>query len=73
MQHDHYLYGTPKRLVGESNPAAMMTSCMETVPGSGGGVGDDEALRRDEEIESGRVTPMSHEEFVRGVGQGRRR
>ncbi|MBL9140096.1 MAG: hypothetical protein JNK85_29765 [Verrucomicrobiales bacterium] len=46
---------------------------METLPAPGSDLGDDEALRRDEEIESGKVTPISHEEFVRRVGESRGR
>jgi len=59
--------------LGEGDRAALILSLMETLPAPGSDVGDDEALWRDEEIESGKVTPMSHEEFVRGVGEGRRR
>lgn len=37
-----------------------------------GGVSDEEALRRDAEMESGEVEPMMHEEFVRKVMEGRK-
>lgn len=59
--------------LGESDRAALILSLMETLPAPGSDVGDDEALRRDEEIESGKVTPISHEEFVRRIGESRGR
>ncbi len=36
-------------------------------------VSDDEVLRRDEEMERGQVEPMTHEEFVRKVMEGRKK
>jgi hypothetical protein len=59
--------------LSESDRAALILSLMETLPAPGSDVGDDEALRRDEEMKSGRVSPIDHKEFVRRVGQGRRR
>lgn len=59
--------------LGESERAALILSLMETLPAPGSDIGDDEALRRDQELESGRVLPIDHKDFVRGVGQGRRR
>jgi hypothetical protein len=59
--------------LGESDRAALLLSLMETLPAPGSDVGDEEALRRDEEIESGKVTPISHEEFVRRIGESRGR
>lgn len=59
--------------LGESDRAALILSLMETLPAPGSDVGDDEALRRDEEMESGKVAPISHEEFVRRVGESRDR
>ncbi|MCC7187039.1 MAG: hypothetical protein IT185_12400 [Acidobacteria bacterium] len=59
--------------LGESDRAALILTLMETLPAPGSDVDNDEALRRDEEMGSGRVTPSDHEDFVRGVGQGRRR
>ena len=59
--------------LGESDRAALLLSLMETLPAPGSDVGDDEALRRDEDMESGKVSPISHEEFVRRVGASRAR
>jgi hypothetical protein len=59
--------------LGESDRAALILSLMQTLRAPGCDVGDDEALRRDEEIESGRVTAISHEEFVRRIGESRGR
>lgn len=59
--------------LGESDRAALILSLLETLPAPGSDVGDDEALRREEEMESGKVTPISHEEFVRRIGESRGR
>lgn len=59
--------------LGESDRAALILSLMETLPAPGSDVGDEEALRRDEEMGSGKVVPISHEEFVRRVGESRDR
>lgn len=60
-------------VLGESDRAALLLSLMETLPAPGSAVRDDEALRRDEEMESGRVLPIDHEDFIRDVGLSRRR
>jgi len=57
----------------ESDRAALILSLMETLPAPGSDVGDVEAFRRDEDMESGKVVPISHEEFVRRVGESRGR
>jgi hypothetical protein len=36
------------------------------------GISDDEVIRRDAEIEEGRVRPLSHVEFIRRVEETRR-
>jgi hypothetical protein len=59
--------------LGGSDRAALPLSLMETLPAPGSDVGDDETLRRDEELASGRVLPIDHEDFIRGVGVRRRR
>jgi hypothetical protein len=35
------------------------------------GADDEELMRRDAEMDSGEVTPLSHEEFLSQVGRGR--
>jgi len=59
--------------LGERDRAVLILSLMETLPAPGSDVGDDEALRRDEELESGRVLPIDPEVFIRDVGLSRRR
>jgi len=40
---------------------------MRTLSAPAADIADEEVCRRDEELESGKVEPMMHEEFVRRV------
>jgi hypothetical protein len=51
----------------ESARAGLVCRLLQTLPPSAFEVSDEEVLQRDLELESGRVEPLSHEEFVRRV------
>ena len=51
--------------------AALVLSLIDTLAVPGTDIPDVEALRRDAEMQSGGVLPLSHDEFVRRVQQGR--
>jgi len=53
--------------------ASLVAKLLNTLPLPGTEVSDDEIEQRERDLESGRVTAISHEEFVRQVGQERRR
>ena len=55
----------------EPERAELVISLMDTFTAPETGVPDEEALRRDAELENGTVAPMLHEEFVRRVEDGR--
>jgi putative addiction module component (TIGR02574 family) len=59
--------------LSEAERAALVLSLMDTLAAPGADIGDDEVLRRDAELESGKVAPMTHEEFVQSVQKSRRR
>jgi hypothetical protein len=52
---------------------ALAALLLETLPPPGMDISDEEVDRREVDLESGRVTAISHEEFVRGVPQERGR
>ncbi len=52
---------------------ALVLKVLDTLPLDTADVSDEEALRRDEELEQGTVTPLAHDEFVRRVRQARGR
>ena len=58
--------------LSEPERAALVLSLMDTLSAPGMEMTDEEVLRRDAELESGAVTPMTHEEFVQRVQEGRR-
>ena len=49
--------------------AAVLLNLFDSIPDNSASADDilDEAMRRDEEIESGLVKEMSHEEFIAGL------
>ena len=61
---------TEARALSERERAQLVLSLMDTLTADFD-VSDEEALRRDEEMESGAVEPMLHEEFVRRVERER--
>lgn len=58
--------------LGEGDRAALVLALMGTLPAPGSDLDDQEALRRDQELESAEVAPVSHEEFFRTVQAKRR-
>lgn len=53
--------------------ASLAAKLLDTLPPPETCVSDDEVERRDQELESGQVTAISHEEFVQRVQQQRGR
>jgi hypothetical protein len=53
--------------------AGLVWRLLQTLPSSNLEVSDEEALQRDQDLESGAVAPLSHEEFVRRVEESRGR
>lgn len=53
--------------------ASLAAKLLNTLPLPEADVSDEEVERREQELESGKVAPISHEEFVRRVQQARRR
>jgi len=51
----------------------LVRMLLDTLPPAGTDVPDEEVALREQDLENGRVEPMSHEEFVRRVQQERRR
>ena len=57
----------------EEDRARLAALLLETLPPPGTDVSDEEVWEREAEMDSGRVQPISHEEFVKLVEQERRR
>jgi hypothetical protein len=57
----------------EKERTELVLSLMSTLSIDKSDVTDAEGLRRDEELESGKIEPMLHEEFVRRVKEERGR
>jgi len=53
--------------------ASLAAKLLDTLPPPGTDVSDEEVERREREMDSGQVTAISHEEFVRRVQQRRGR
>ena len=53
--------------------AGLVWRLLQTLPPSEFDVSDEEATRRDEELESGATIPLSHEDFVRRIEESRKR
>lgn len=49
--------------------AGLVSHILDSLPDAPTGPDDDEALRRDEEMNSGEVQPISHEQFLSEVGR----
>jgi putative addiction module component (TIGR02574 family) len=56
----------------ESERALLAARLLDTLPPPDTDVTDEEVERRERELESGRVTAISHEEFVRRVERDRK-
>ena len=50
---------------------ALVTTLLDTLPGSAYGVSDEEVAQRDRELEEGLVEPISQADFVRRVERER--
>ena len=59
--------------LSERERASLAAKLLDTLPPPGTDVSDEEVERRERELESGQVTAISHEEFVRRVQQERGR
>jgi len=59
--------------LSEEERGRLAALLLETLPPPGTDVSDEEVWQREAEMESGRVQPISHEEFVRLVQQERGR
>jgi hypothetical protein len=59
--------------LGESERAELVLSLMRTLAAPEAEITDEEVFRRDEELETGSVEPMLHDEFVRRVREERGR
>ena len=61
------------RGLSDADRAALVLTLMESLKAPGSDVSDQEIEKRDEELESGAVVPLLHEEFVRSVREDRGR
>ena len=59
--------------LNEGERAELVLSLMRTLAAPGSDITDEEASRRDAELEAGTVAPMLHDEFVRRVQEERGR
>jgi hypothetical protein len=58
--------------LNEQERAALALTLMDTLSAASLEISDEEAIRRDKELENGTVAPLTHEEFVRRVQEARR-
>jgi hypothetical protein len=59
--------------LNEEERGRLAALLLETLPPPGTDVSDEEVWQREADLETGRVQPISHEEFVQLVEQERRR
>ena len=59
--------------LSERDRASLAAKLLDTLPPPGTDVSDEEVERREQELESGQIAAISHEEFVRRVEQSRGR
>lgn len=57
----------------ERERASLAAKLLDTLPPPGTDISDEEVEQRERELETGQDVAISHEEFVRGVQQLRRR
>lgn len=53
--------------------ASLVATLLDTLPPPGTDVSDEEVAQREQEMDSGQVAAISHEEFVRSVQEQRGR
>ena len=49
--------------------AGLVSHILDSLPDAPLGPDDEEVMRRDEELDSGKVQPISHEQFLAEVGR----
>lgn len=59
--------------LSEADRAALVLALMASLKAPGSEITDQEVAEREQELESGEVTPMLHEEFVQRVREDRGR
>jgi hypothetical protein len=59
--------------LSERDRANLICKLLDTLPVAGPDVLDEEVAERDQELQSGKVEALTHEEFVRRVQEDRRR
>ncbi len=59
--------------LSERERVSLVTRLLDTLPPAGTDVSDEEVERREQQLETGEVTAISHPEFVRRVQAERRR
>lgn len=59
--------------LSDADRAELVLLLMRTLAAPGADITDEEVFQRDDDMESGRVEPMLHEEFVRRVQEDRGR
>jgi hypothetical protein len=59
--------------LSETDRAALVLIVMASLKAPGSEVSDQEVAKREQELESGEVTPMLHDEFVQRVREDRGR
>lgn len=59
--------------LSERQRASLASKLLDTLPPPGTDVSEDEIEQRERELESGQVSAISHEEFIRRVEQERGR
>lgn len=57
--------------LSDEERAVLVLSLIDTLAAPATDTSDEEAMLRDAEMESGKVSPVAQEEFVRRVQQGR--
>jgi hypothetical protein len=59
--------------LSDTERASLAAKLLDTLPPPGTDVSDEEVERRERELDSGEVTPILRDEFVRRVQQERRK
>jgi len=57
----------------ENERAQLVASLLETLPPANAEISDQEVAERDADLQSGRTTEMSEDEFIRAVERDRRK
>lgn len=59
--------------LSDADRAALVLALMESLKAPGSQISDQEVAEREQELESGEVAPMLHEEFIKRVHEDRGR